>query len=257
MQYERRSRKTKAGLIVAFAAMGLFTASAMADAQSASTTGFHSTRSCESCHVPHGTTGDNSQVPLWNPEHSTTTLTGSYTASEATQATLGNPDGASKLCLSCHDGSYAHVNSLHKFGAGNTLGALSNSHPVSFVYDAALVAAEAAASNGVAELKDPSTLAQDVLDGQNKMQCTSCHDIHSTTFSGKSSTTTTTTMVQDKDAQGNPVDTNGDGNLTNDLNTQQTTTTNNEDGHYLRWPYYTGGSGTNRKGDFCRTCHLK
>jgi len=249
MQLERRTRKTKAGLIVAFAAMGLFTASAMADAQSASTTGFHSTRSCESCHVPHAAVGDNSQVPLWNPAHDSDgdslNLTGSYTASEATQATLGNPDGASKLCLACHDGSYSAVNTLHKFGAANTLGALSSSHPVSFVYDAALVAAEAAASNGVAELKDPSTLAQDILDGQGKMQCTSCHDIHSTAFSGKS------TKIQDTNPDGTPKDTNGNGNLTDDLNTS------GEDGHYLRWPFFTGGSGTNRKGDFCRNCHLK
>src|SRR5574343_368002 len=105
---------------------------------------FHSTRSCSSCHVPHAAAGDNSQVPLWNPEHETTTLQASYyTGSESLNAdTSTGPNGASRMCLSCHDGSYSAVSTFHRFGPSNTQGSLVNSHPVSIVYDAALVVAD-------------------------------------------------------------------------------------------------------------------
>lgn len=137
---------------------------------------FHSDYSCASCHVPHAAFGDNSDVPLWNPAHTETVLTDFYTNPDGTlDATVGQVDGASKLCVSCHDGSYSHVSGEHTFGPAtdgtNGMGMLATSHPVSFVYDAALFAADG-------ELVDPSTLESDVLDGNEKMQCTGCHDIH-------------------------------------------------------------------------------
>ncbi len=126
---------------------------------------------CHSCHVPHGAASDVS-VPLWNPLHTETTLTGNYT-SQTMDAETSAPDGASKLCLSCHDGTYDHVSADHSFGDGKAMGALESNHPISFVYDSAL-----AAEDG--ELVDPSTLASDILDENGKMQCTSCHDVHAT-----------------------------------------------------------------------------
>lgn len=228
----------KSTLAAAFAVLAFVVASAQADSQSTWDNGFHSSRSCESCHVPHAAAGDNTQVPLWSPSHLTTTLTTGY-SSPTMDATVGAPDGASALCLSCHDGSYAHVSADHSLGAGEAMGALINSHPVSFVYDAALVAADD-------ELVDPSTLADDVLDGQSKMQCTSCHDIHSTAPFGKSHKEQDFILVNGVKT---PVDTNNDGNLTNDLNT------NSHDGHYLRWSYASSPAGT--QAAFCRNCHLK
>ena len=57
-------------------------------------------------------------------------------------------------------------------GAANLGTDLSQTHPVSFVYDAGL-----AAANG--KLKDPSTLKDKVrLDHSGQMQCTSCHNPH-------------------------------------------------------------------------------
>ena len=137
----------------------------------ASTAQAHPDYGCNGCHVPHAAAADKS-VPLWNPQHTTTTLTGKYT-SDTMDATTSAPDGASKLCLSCHDGSYDHITTEHAFGSGNGMGTLATNHPISFVYDSALASADG-------ELVDPTTLAKDVLDANSKMQCTSCHDIHGT-----------------------------------------------------------------------------
>ena len=63
--------------------------------------------------------------------------------------------------------SFAH--SMTK--KGNLGTDLSDDHPISFVYDIALV-------NVDGELKNPSTLSPHVLDKNEKLQCTSCHDSH-------------------------------------------------------------------------------
>ena len=89
----------------------------------------------------------------------------------------GQPSGRSKLCLSCHDGAnpkYLWMSEEIKFGSED----LANSHPISFVYDSSLVAADGA-------LKDPAeastlggTIFEDLLDEDSKVQCSSCHDVH-------------------------------------------------------------------------------
>jgi len=130
---------------------------------------------CDGCHVPHNA-DQLPGVPLWNGSETTVTFT--MYSSKTLQATLdGQPSGASKLCLSCHDGAnpnFLWMTDNEKFGAGE----LANSHPVSFVYDSALASADGA-------LKDPSqpstlgrTIAQDLLDVDGKLQCNSCHDVH-------------------------------------------------------------------------------
>lgn len=140
--------------------------------------------SCVFCHSPHGSTP---QTPLWNHKVSGATYT-PYTSS-TTKAVIGQPTGASKLCLSCHDGTVAlgmvgttnrmvmknDVTTLPK-GPANLGTDLSGDHPISFVYDAHLAAADT-------QLQSPTTLTGKVkLDENKQMQCTSCHDPHDNQF---------------------------------------------------------------------------
>ena len=137
---------------------------------------------CVFCHAPHRartTTG-----VLWNREDSTATYT--QYQSSSLNAIVGQPTGASKLCLSCHDGTIALGSLVSRqaeipFAGGirflpensTKLGTdLTDDHPVSFVYDESL-----AIQNH--ELASPSTLTNTVkLDKSGALQCTSCHDPH-------------------------------------------------------------------------------
>ncbi len=136
---------------------------------------------CEFCHTPHHA----GQVqPLWNkdiPEILYTTY-----QSSSLKAAIGQPNGASKLCLSCHDGTIAlgqirtesqiipFAGGVVKMPAGRTnLGMdLSDDHPISFTYDNSL-----AIQSG--QLEYPSNLRGVVrLDRFGQLQCTSCHNPH-------------------------------------------------------------------------------
>ena len=163
---------------------------------------------CVFCHTPHG--AENAPAaPLWNRKLSGATYT-PYTSSsiEATAAELAaGPGGSSKLCLSCHDGTMAlgNVNVLNgqvntsialagtgpggtmATGAGTTTGFtrnvgadLTNDHPISFTYDAAL-----AARDGELRVPDGTTVgtrapgSRPRLPLENgQMQCATCHDPH-------------------------------------------------------------------------------
>jgi predicted CXXCH cytochrome family protein len=140
------------------------------------------TEICIFCHTPHSATGDG---PLWNHQMSSAAYQ-PYT-SGTLKATVGQPNGSSRLCLSCHDGTVAlgMVNSRRNNIAMNTttmtgvndLGTdLTADHPISFVYNTALATADG-------NLKDPSTLPQTVpLDRSSQVQCTSCHDPHNNEY---------------------------------------------------------------------------
>jgi hypothetical protein len=131
---------------------------------------------CSGCHTPHNAK-PLPGVPLWNGSETTTTFV-MYSSATFKGTIDGQPSGNSKLCLSCHDGAnpdFTWIAPEHTFGAN----ALVNSHPISFVYDSAL-----ATQDGY--LKDPSqastlggTIMEDLLDPDSKMQCASCHDVHS------------------------------------------------------------------------------
>lgn len=140
---------------------------------------------CIYCHYPHNA---NPAAPLWNHTLSSATYT-PYSSLTLAAAAPGQPTGASKLCLSCHDGTVA-LGSVHNrpFGAGSgtitglagfligeaNLGTdLRDDHPISFTYDVSLVATNP-------ELVSPATLTGKIKpDGNNQLQCTSCHEPHS------------------------------------------------------------------------------
>ncbi len=140
---------------------------------------------CVFCHAPHNASPAGQ---LWNRR-----VGASYTpyTSSTRKSLPGQPNGASLLCLSCHDGTIAlgevrsRAGAIGMAGGATTMPAgsaligtdLSDDHPVSFVFDAVLRSARG-------ELVDPATLVKPSkvrLDATNQLQCTSCHDPHDDT----------------------------------------------------------------------------
>jgi len=157
---------------------------------------------CRVCHVPH----DHSQAAqrylnglLWN--HGVTTAT--YTmynnawSSSLTGAQSAQPDGTSKLCLSCHDGTVG-IDTFDKYAGGAIWfdgsatgystgykvpgfldGAnldLRGTHPLSIAFPPGQTGTQftdPAAATWIGGETVASTL------DQGKIQCSTCHDVHS------------------------------------------------------------------------------
>jgi predicted CXXCH cytochrome family protein len=147
-------------------------------------------RVCIFCHAPHNS-NPTSGIPLWNRQLPDPTKYNYPYQSSTLQASPkpGLPTGASRLCLSCHDGTIA----LGAFGGSTITSAeampsdvdptrnpnlttnLSNHHPISFSYTAGLAAA--------ANLVPPASLPQAIkLESGGLLQCTACHDPHDNEF---------------------------------------------------------------------------
>ncbi len=176
------------------------------------------TRICVFCHTPHGGTA---QSPLWNrkdpttasfPLYNSTTLNiddaAIVSASQYTNTDPSTyPNGATRMCLSCHDGVSAIgevLTGLENFTSKiamnfNTLldayptsynasGAkvvvdLASSHPVSFVYNATVRDyINSPAGGAVGDVYSLPTVVP--LDSKQRMQCTTCHDPHEDTRTG-------------------------------------------------------------------------
>ena len=151
------------------------------------------TQICIFCHTPHGATAN---APLWGRPDSTETfnIRAGLQISNSTivNTTLyGNttdpneyPNGASKLCLSCHDG----VTALGILSDGYEIEMVSSdlataidltmSHPVSFVYNGTVQSFLGASyiypGAGSIYLETDSG-------GVTRVQCTSCHQPHQDT----------------------------------------------------------------------------
>lgn len=150
---------------------------------------------CIVCHTPHNADLNVADAPLWNHEISVVADYKLYTSGTFDGTGIGQPDGSSKLCLSCHDGTVA----LENFGgvttgatlmtgarvigdAGVTANAanvgLSDDHPISFTWNAADAGLWVTSSpSGIPG--STASIATDMLPG-GKMQCSSCHDVHNT-----------------------------------------------------------------------------
>jgi len=151
------------------------------------------TKICVFCHAPHNA---NPSGPLWNRADSGATY--NIYQSDTVVATMGQPTGSSKLCLSCHDGTIAIGSILNLTGVtgpttlpvtgpGVTAGKLTSAstafigtdlrddHPLSFDY--------ALSYPANVEIKPSTSLPAEVkLDKNNMVQCTSCHDPHGTIY---------------------------------------------------------------------------
>ncbi|NDY41418.1 cytochrome C [Dissulfurirhabdus thermomarina] len=136
-------------------------------------------RVCIFCHTPHHATH---VTPLWSRELSTRVY--DLYRSSTLKAAPGQPTGASRLCLSCHDGTIA-LGQLNGSYTISTLGpippgptnlddpehSLRDDHPISFAYTPDLALGN--------ELADPSLLpARGIKLEGGRLECTACHDPH-------------------------------------------------------------------------------
>ncbi len=139
---------------------------------------------CFFCHTPHTV---ESVAPAWNRSQSATLYTPYW--SPTLEATVGQPTGTSKVCLSCHDGTIAKASVRNPIGGGgrrigpfelspraNLSSDLSDDHTISFVYNSDLAIQDR-------ELVNPALLPREILlDENGEMQCMSCHDPHGTSY---------------------------------------------------------------------------
>ena len=144
------------------------------------------TRVCIFCHSSHNTSKEG---PLWNHQTSAQKSFSTYQ-----RPTMSNqpeqPNGATKLCLSCHDGTIAvgavrglaQPIAMKNVGARGELPAnkksnfgldLSGTHPVSVKY-------KQSSALAVDHLRWPPLDPEKSVgpDAEGYVQCTSCHDPH-------------------------------------------------------------------------------
>lgn len=161
-------------------------------------------RICVFCHTPHGGAD---QTPLWNrpnlanPDSSYPLYGGTVEIKTIGAAQYSNsnagiqyPNGASRMCLSCHDGVTAIgeviggtiLDSSMTMSTSGTVD-LAKSHPISFIYSATVMGLINGRKTG-AEYQLPPIDSQAPRDGLERMQCTTCHDPHENTRNGISYT---------------------------------------------------------------------
>lgn len=169
------------------------------------------TQICIFCHTPHNA---RPEAPLWNHNPSAVVSYVNYWSptlqAYASEAEAPPIDGFSKLCLGCHDGTIAlgavasreediqmvtipgKVEAgILKPGAGGYLGTdLSGGHPISFIFDEALMNKRNSHPGPLSKLKWPIRKYNEKFAGRDTevklypaqggygVQCSSCHDPH-------------------------------------------------------------------------------
>lgn len=135
---------------------------------------------CKYCHVIENESSASKDL-VW--QESAQNITYIPYSSLTMDAEISQPLGSSKLCLSCHDGTFAFDDTgNHLLTNSQSFGTdMRGSHPVSFKYDSFLAMRDK-------ELHDPAsspsglggTIHSDLLINGN-LECISCHDIHGMT----------------------------------------------------------------------------
>ena len=144
---------------------------------------------CAPCHTPHNAITPQ-LIPLWN--HAS--AAGPWqeyvdTGTGTLDATVGQPAGVSRACLSCHDGSVAvdsfggtvgtvligTINAAADFGTD-----LRNDHPISFTYNTALATTDGELHNPAVQNSGLGGTIQNDMLFSDSLECASCHDVHNT-----------------------------------------------------------------------------
>ena len=153
-------------------------------------------RICEFCHTPH--TKGKTIGPMWNRNNTGNTYEPYWSTTMDPISPVGQPNGSSILCLSCHDGTIALGEVIKRdtrgteiamtgarslSGRSSSLGLeLRDDHPISFAYTSELATQrgkDPVLMSGGNELKQPVALPRSLrLDNAGRLQCTTCHNSH-------------------------------------------------------------------------------
>ena len=141
---------------------------------------------CMPCHTPHNADLTVTDSPLW--DHKITcgifTLYTSPTLDPLTTATITQPGGASKLCLSCHDGtvaidSFGNVSGCTYMPGASSLGTdLSDDHPVSFDWKHQVTNTPNCAHCHFGGEDSRVTFFNNASGEKRRIECATCHDVH-------------------------------------------------------------------------------
>ena len=150
------------------------------------------TEVCKFCHIPHSAAAPEA---LWARSMSKAVYVMPEARSGGTNRALASqPDGSSRLCLSCHDGTIALGEIAGAPTPSPMIGAqrlapgrkgflgtdLSGGHPISFIVpDGDVGLANSGRDMGLKSLAGIKADPDVRLDKSGKMQCTTCHDPHS------------------------------------------------------------------------------
>ena len=145
---------------------------------------------CLPCHTPHNADNTVPDAPLWN--HAVTSATFTVYNSPTMIETPEQPRSASKLCLSCHDGTVAidsfggSTGTEFIIGEANLSTDLTDDHPVSVYWDHQDGGPGSGPGGGGSycsnchNAHDPDEPGQLPFFDQY-VECSTCHNVHNST----------------------------------------------------------------------------
>ena len=160
---------------------------------------------CVFCHTPHGSaTAANQVIPLWNKVTTAASFTMYNQTNNPNHQLQGvvdsSPTGASIACLTCHDGTLSvaavinpegattaytvtaiasRIDATGKIISNSNMGTdLTNDHPISITY----LATDTGLNNPTGFTANTVQLFPSNA-YNSKVQCASCHEVHSNTIS--------------------------------------------------------------------------
>lgn len=138
---------------------------------------------CLPCHTPHNADTTVVDSPLWN--HEVTTATYTLYTSGSMQTAPEQPQGVTRLCLSCHDGTVAldsfggNSGSNMLTGEANLGTALTDDHPVSILWQHQNRIMNGTCGN-CHNLHNPNWPTP-LPFFDRYIECATCHDVHNGT----------------------------------------------------------------------------